>query len=57
MGMGGHVVLGIVLHAPETWPWQEAGHYAVLVGFSVYVAVLIGRLVWGAVRGRTRGVH
>jgi hypothetical protein len=52
MGLGGHVVLGIVLHAPEAWPWEKAGGYAVLVGLSIYVAVQVGRSLWWAIRGR-----
>jgi hypothetical protein len=50
MGLGGHVVLGIVLHAPDAWPWEQAGRYALLVGFAVYVAVLLSRAAARVVR-------
>jgi hypothetical protein len=51
LGVGGHIVLGIVLHAPGAWPWDEAGRSALLVGLSVYVAVQVGRSLWWALRG------
>jgi hypothetical protein len=50
MGIGGHIVLGIVLHAPDSWPWDEAGRYALLVGLSVYVTVQVVRSLWWAWR-------
>jgi hypothetical protein len=50
MGVGGHVVLGIVLHAPEAWPWDQGGRYAVLVGVFAYVAVLISRVAVRLIR-------
>ena len=30
LGVGGHVALGVVLHAPELWPWSTAGFYGLL---------------------------
>jgi hypothetical protein len=50
MGLGGHLVLGIVLHAPDAWPWEQAGRHALLVGFAVYVAVLLSRAAVRVVR-------
>jgi hypothetical protein len=45
-GLGGHVALGMMLHAPELWPWDKAGIYGLLVGVSVYVAIQVLRSIW-----------
>jgi hypothetical protein len=45
-GLGGHVVLGMMLHAPDLWPWDKAGIYGLLVGASVYVAFQVLRSIW-----------
>jgi len=45
-GLGGHVVLGMMLHAPELWPWDKAGVYGLLVGLSVYVTIQVLRSIW-----------
>lgn len=45
-GLGGHVVLAMMLHAPELWPWDKAGIYGLLVGFSVYVTIQVLRSIW-----------
>ena len=50
MGAAGHIVLGIVLHAPESWPWQQAGPAALAVGVGLYVSVLIARTLVRLVR-------
>ncbi|MBM4125272.1 MAG: hypothetical protein FJ246_10035 [Nitrospira sp.] len=52
LGLGGHIVLGLILHAPEAWPWREAGTYGLLVGFSVYAVVQLIRMGWWLVRRR-----
>ena len=52
LGFGGHVVLGLILHAPELWPWRDAGVRGLLVGLSVYVAVQLCRSVWWVMKGR-----
>jgi hypothetical protein len=52
VGLGGHVVLGLMLHKPELWPWNKAGIYGLLVGLSVYVAVQLGRSLWWVLKGR-----
>jgi len=54
LGLGGHIVLGVILHAPEKWPWSDAGVHGLLVGLSVYVAVQLVRSVWWLLRGKTR---
>jgi hypothetical protein len=52
LGAGGHIVLALVFHAPEAWPWQEAGTYGVFVGLSVYGVVQLIRFCWSLLRGR-----
>jgi hypothetical protein len=54
LGLGGHIVLGMILHAPESWPWGEAGLHGLLVGLSVYIAVQLVRSLWWVIRGRAR---
>lgn len=51
-GVGGHIVLGVVLHRPELWPMSTAGAYGILVGLSVYVTVQVARSVWWLLRDR-----
>lgn len=45
-GLGGHVALGMMLHAPELWPWDKTGIYGLLIGLSVYVTVQVLRSIW-----------
>lgn len=33
MGLGGHLVLAVILHTPDRWPWSDAGVYGLLVGW------------------------
>jgi hypothetical protein len=54
LGLGGHVVLGLMLHAPDIWSWNEAGLQGLLIGLSAYVAVQLSRSVWWVVRGSRR---
>ncbi|MBI3602854.1 MAG: hypothetical protein HY205_00185 [Nitrospirae bacterium] len=54
LGLGGHVVLGLILHAPDAWPWRDAGTYGLLVGLSVYAVVQLGRACWWFIRRRGR---
>lgn len=54
LGLGGHVVLGLMLHAPDRWPGIEAGRYGVLIGVSVYVGVQVFRSLWWVVRARSK---
>jgi hypothetical protein len=54
LGLGGHIALGIILHAPEVWPWQDAGMRGLLIGLSCYVAVQVMRSLWWLIRGRAR---
>jgi hypothetical protein len=52
LGVGGHIALAFILHAPELWPWSRAGLYGLLSGLAVYVLVQVSRLIWRAVRKR-----
>ncbi|MEW6245711.1 MAG: hypothetical protein AB1555_03255 [Nitrospirota bacterium] len=54
LGLGGHIALGVVLHAPELWPWSHAGFYGLLMGLAVYVVVQFSRSVWWLYRGRQK---
>jgi len=46
LGIGGHIALGFVLHAPELWPWGQAGFYGLLSGLAVYATVQAVRWIW-----------
>lgn len=50
LGLGGHIALGFVLHAPELWPWSRAGLYGLLSGLAVYAFVQLSRWLWGYLR-------
>ncbi|MBM4121349.1 MAG: hypothetical protein FJ249_01980 [Nitrospira sp.] len=54
LGLGGHLVLGLILHAPDLWPRHEAGLYGLLVGLSLYVMVQLARSLWWLLRGKTK---
>jgi hypothetical protein len=54
LGLGGHIALAVVLHAPERWPWSHAGFYGLALGVAVYVSVQLARAFWRAVRGRSK---
>lgn len=53
LGVGGHIALGFVLHAPEVWPWSRAGLYGLLSGLATYAVVQAARWIWCLVRPRT----
>ncbi|MDF0645678.1 MAG: hypothetical protein P0111_16735 [Nitrospira sp.] len=50
LGVGGHIALGVMLHAPDLWPWSTAGFYGLLSGLLVYAVVQCGRLIWKMAR-------
>ncbi|GKS56691.1 hypothetical protein YTPLAS18_02180 [Nitrospira sp.] len=50
LGAGGHIALAIVLHAPESWPWPQAGLAGLLTGVGLYGAVQAARMLWRVVR-------
>lgn len=43
LGIGGHIALGVVMHAPGLWPWSTTGFYSLLSGLAVYGLVHAGR--------------
>ena len=45
LGLGGHIALGVMLHAPDLWPWSRAGLYGLLSGLALYGAVQLGRSI------------
>jgi hypothetical protein len=56
LGLGAHIMLGLMLHAPDRWPWHELGLYGILIGLSVYVVVQVARSCWWVIRPRIRNV-
>lgn len=50
LGVGGHIALGVMLHAHELWPSSRAGFYGLLSGLMVYGAVQAGRVIWRMIR-------
>lgn len=46
VGVGGHIALGVVLHAPGFWPWNMTGFYGLLSGLAVYGVVQGVRSAW-----------
>jgi hypothetical protein len=50
LGLGGHIALGVVLHAPERWPWSRAGLYGLVLGVGVYATVQLFRSLWWVAR-------
>lgn len=53
LGVGGHVALGVMLHAPDLWPWSTAGFYGLLSGLGVYTLILGGRGLWHLLKSST----
>lgn len=54
LGVGGHVALGVMLHAPDLWPWKTAGFYGLLSGLAIYAITLGGRGLWRYFRSSSR---
>ncbi len=46
LGVGGHIALGVILHAPGYWPWRAAALYGLLSGLAVYATVQALRAAW-----------
>ena len=46
IGLGAHIALALLLHAPEAWPLQQAGLYGLFMGSAVYVVVQLARSIW-----------
>jgi hypothetical protein len=54
LGLGGHMALAVVLHAPEQWLWSHAGLYGLVLGMGAYAGVQLIRSLWWAVRVRSK---
>jgi len=52
LGLGGHIALGLILHAPDRWTWQQAGPQGLLGGLAVYAAIQLARSIRWVVKGR-----
>ncbi len=50
LGAGGHIAMAVVLHAPETWPWTQAGLAGLLTGLGLYGVVQLSRVLWRVLR-------
>lgn len=50
LGLGGHIALAFVLHAPDLWPWSRAGLYGIFSGLAVYAVVQLCRVLWQSLR-------
>ncbi len=46
LGIGGHVALGVILHAPDLWTLREAGLNGLLSGLGIYAAIQAARWGW-----------
>lgn len=46
LGLGAHIVLGLMLHSPDSWPTQSLWWYGPLISLSVYIVVQLGRSLW-----------
>ena len=46
LGIGAHIVLGLMLHSPELWPLKSLWIYDLFISFSVYAVVQLGRSLW-----------
>ena len=51
LGLGGHLALALLLHAPKQWPADTLWIAGVLLALAVYVAVQLLRSVWWLCRG------
>lgn len=53
LGLGGHLALGLALHAPERWPLETAWTYGFLVAMFFYIAVQLTRSMWWIFRSKS----
>ena len=50
LGLGGHVALGMILHAPHMWQAESPGLYVLLIGVMLYVVLQLARSLWWFLR-------
>jgi hypothetical protein len=46
VGLGAHVMLGMVLHGQDEWSGATNVFYGMLISLSIYVVVQLCRSVW-----------
>ncbi len=46
LDLGGHIALGLILHAPEVWPLKTAWIHGLLIAIGFYVVVQLARSIW-----------
>jgi len=51
LGLGGHIALALLLHAPEQWPVNTLWLYGASLTLSIYVCVQLLRSVWWFCKG------
>lgn len=54
VGVGAHIVLGLMLHSPDDWPTESLWVYGLLISLSVYVVVQLSRSLWWVFRSNSR---
>ena len=52
LGAGGHIALGVMLHAPDMWPLSTAGLYGLVSGLVLYGFVQGSRILWRLSQGQ-----
>ena len=46
VGLGGHVALGLLLHAPESWTMAQVAWTGLLISLAFYFLIQIGQSIW-----------
>lgn len=54
IGLGAHIILGLMLHSPESWPLKSLWIYGLLISFCVYIVVQLCRSLWWFLRGNSQ---
>ena len=54
LGLGAHLALGVVLHAPEIWPISNLWWYGIILAISFYVLVQFSRSVYWLLKPENR---
>jgi hypothetical protein len=53
LGLGAHIVLGIMLHSPDLWETKSLWINGLLISFSVYIVVQLSRSLWRFIRSHS----
>ncbi len=54
LGFGGHMALGVILHARELWSLKDAGLNGLMAGLGFYLVIQLLRALWWAIKGVTK---